>query len=152
MEIVECSGDREALRPLVERWRDEANNAPYQMAMDMVWFLSHLSSLIGDDSAVLALESDAGRPLGFMGVCVQPSPLSGEPCLNEHMWYVLPEHRSMAVTRRFIDTAEAWGRDRGGKHFLLTASHLANVDMERVGKLYGRLGFVPFETIFIRRM
>ena len=152
MEIVEYKGDREALRPLVERWRDEANNGPYQMALDVGWFLQHLSAMVADGGVLLVLESDEGQPLGFMGLWVLASPLSGEPTLNEHMWYVLPEHRSMSVTRKILDRAYEWGLSGGCKHFLLTASHLANVDMERVSKLYGRLGFVPFENVFMRRI
>ena len=152
MVIVEYKGDQEALRPLVERWRDEANNGPYQMALDVGWFLEHLTSLLWEDAVLLILESDEGQPLGLMGLCVLASPLSGEPTLNEHMWYVLPEHRSMSVTRKILDRAYEWGLSGGCKHFLLTASHLANVDMERVSKLYGRLGFVPFENVFMRRI
>ena len=78
------------------------------------------------------------------------SPLSGELMVEEHMWYILPEYRSLAATRAFLAAAEAWGRERGATQFLLTSSLLANIQSDRVMRMYGRLGFQPFETVFIR--
>lgn len=153
MEIVEHHGEIERLRPLIEAWHAECNGTPFGMELVDNALLEHFEAFVSPTGGqILVLKGLSGRLLGMMGVCVYPSPLSGELCLEEHMWYVLPEHRSLGVSKAFILAAEAWGRKRGAKHFVLTASLLANIDADRVSKLYRRWGFQPFENVYIRAM
>ena len=135
---------------IVESWKAEAD-AGFKMQMDPEHFIGHLGALMdGPNSDLLVWQEPSGFVMGFMGVQVFPSPLSGEIVLEEHMWYILPRYRSLAATRAFLAAAEAWGKERGATQFILTASRLANIDAGRVMRMYGRLGFKPFETVFIR--
>jgi len=134
----------------VTAWRDEADPG-FQIQMDPAFFIGHLGEVIDSPNTdLLVWREPGGLVLGFMGVHLLESPLSGEIMVEEHMWYILPEYRSLAATRAFLAAAEVWGRDRGATQFLLTASRLANIDAGRVMRMYGRLGFKPFETVFIR--
>ena len=135
---------------IVRCWEAEAVKG-FGLKLDADHFLGHLGTLIdGLNSDLLVWQEPGGFVMGFMGVHLLESPLSGELMVEEHMWYILPRYRSLAATRAFLAAAEAWGRERGARQFLLTSSHLANIDAGRVMRMYGRLGFKPFETVFIR--
>ena len=134
----------------VTAWRDEADKT-FGLRLDTEHFLGHLGEVIdGPDTDLLVWREPGGPALGFLGVHLLESPLSGELMVEEHMWYILPRYRSLAATRAFIAAAEAWGRERGAKQFLLTSSLLASIQADRVMRMYGRLGFKPFEQVFIR--
>jgi len=143
-------GPATALWEIVQAWKDEVDKG-FGLVLDVEHFMGHLGAWIdGPDSDLLVWRQPSGFIMGFMGIQVFASPLSGEIVIEEHMWYTLPQYRSMASARAFIDAAEAWGRERGARQFLLTSSLLANIQADRVMRMYGRLGFKPFETVFIR--
>jgi GNAT superfamily N-acetyltransferase len=151
MVIVPYRGEMEGLRPLLESWHAESEN-PFGLELREDALIEHFEGFRAAGGAILVLLDDHHRIHGLMGVCVHPSPLSGELCLEEHMWYVMPDHRSMEVTRRFLNAAEDWGKQRGARFFILTASVLANTDARRVSVMYHRMKFLPFEATYIRSM
>ena len=150
MKIVSCGDDVEQLRPLVESWKLQVG-ATDGVLLDVEHLIVSLQSwLKAVPSTLLVLKSDQGRALGFMGLCVFESPLGPQLIAQEHFWYVLPEHRSMAVSGMFLDAAMAWARDQGAVQFSLTASRMANMEMERVCRMYERWGFTHYESSFIK--
>ena len=155
MEIVVYHGDVEALRPLVEAWRSGADGS-FHLDMDNDCLLRRLGAMMDAEHqaerALLVLQSKESRPLGFMGLLVTVSPIGTERIVNEHLWFVLPEHRGLSVAERFIEHAEVWGREHGCMQFSVTASRMANVQFERVCKMYERMGFRHYETSFIREI
>ena len=138
------------LLEIARAWQAEADTG-FGLKLEPEHFIAHLQLMIdGPDSDVLVRQLPNGFMQGFMGVHLLESPLSGELMAEEHMWYILPRYRSLEATRAFLAAAEAWGKERGATQFILTASRLANIDAGRVMRMYGRLGFKPFEQVFIR--
>ena len=153
MRIERCTDDVEQLRPLVESWKLQAGRTD-GIVLDVEHFIAALAVWLksGFPATVLVLKSDQGRPLGFMGLCVFESPLGPQFIAQEHFWYVLPEHRSMAVSGMFLDAAYAWAKEHGAAAFSLTASRMANTEMERVCRMYERWGFRHYESSFIKEV
>lgn len=152
MKIVSYEDDIEQLRPLVESWKAQAGDME-GIVLDVEHLLVSLQSWLKSvPSMILVLKSDQGRALGFMGLCVFESPLGPQLICQEHFWYVLPEHRSMAVSGMFLDAAMAWCKEHRAEFFSLTASRMANVEMERVCRMYERWGFRHYESSFIKEV
>lgn len=150
MEVIIFQDDVSLLRPLVESWRDNADNSEFNFDMKVCVFLAQLKVMIeSPGSDLLVLQSKEGRPLGLMGVMATSSPIGNGWLLYEHYWYIVPEHRGQGALK-LLKAAEEWGRDRGCEKFSITASKLANRSHDRICRLYERLGFKHFETVFIK--
>ena len=150
--IAPYRGDIEDLLPVIDSWHEECNNLPFGLSMDRWCLLEHLDGARDGEFSEVLVAEDCGHPVGFMGLIVTLSELSGERILNEHLWYVSPQFRSRRLASDFILAAEAWGRYMGCVLFLITASRLANQDWQRVGRMYERSGFAPFENVYMRRI
>ena len=149
---IEYSQNIDQLRPLVESWKANCGQTD-GLILDVEHLLMALLSWLGIlESTILVLKSDEGRPLGFMGLCVHQSPVGPQWMASEHFWYVLPEHRSMKASGMFLDAAMAWCKEHRAEFFSLTASRMANIEMERVCRMYERWGFRHYESSFIKEV
>lgn len=152
MIIKPFKDDVERLSPLIETWRKESNASGFGMEIDSDRLLGHAEFLRDcPDTELLIMESKEGRVLGVMGLVVVPNIIESGQILNEHIWYVLPQHRSKA-SLGFIKDAESWGKDNDCGHFMITASKMISDLHDRMCLLYNRLGFKLFETIYIRKL
>lgn len=152
MDIKVFTGDVEQLRPLVTIWQEEANTDDFGFNVDIDIILRHFKKLMEyEESDILVMESKAGRILGMMGVVVQPSMSDDSLILHEHIWYVVPEHRS-SMSMKLMHLAEKVGIERGCKHFCMTASKMISNSHDVMCRLYSRTGFKLFETIFIKEL
>ena len=95
--------------------------------------------------AVFLAESDAG-PTGIIALWVLEHPLSGEPIGQEIIWWTAPEANGIG-SRSLLRVAENWARAKGAKSMLM-----ATADPDRVGKLYERMSYTPYEQLYRRRL
>ena len=147
MEVRVYTGDVNRLRHLAESWQLSTNTA-FNFDVKIETFLDTLKVLIDHpDGDLLVLESKGGRALGLMGIFAVRSPIGDEDTANEKFFYVLPKYRGMGG-KRLIEFATKWAKKNNCKKFLITASRLANVEHDRVCRLYKKLGFEHFETVF----
>ena len=152
MEVKPFKDDVERLSPLIKTWRAESNAGDFGMEIDSDRLLGHAEFLRDcPDAELLVMESKEGRVLGVMGLVVVPNIIERGQIVNEHIWYVLPEHRSKA-SLVLIKKAESWGRDKECSHFIINASKLISDLHDRMCLLYNRLGFRLFETTYIRKL
>lgn len=151
MKVEVFKGDISELRDICERWKQMANSSGFEdLEPDWSHVSFRLKRLVSNECMdLLILRSDKGRPLGFMGVIGYPSATCGTVLAQEHLFYVLPEHRSFGA-KALIRAAEQWAKGHECRGLLLTASKLANPRHDRVERLYERLGFELFETTFIK--
>lgn len=150
MEIKVFEGDIERLRPLIESWKNESRADIFGMAIEPDTLLNHVR-VMAESNQLLTMESRDGKVLGAMGTVVVPNVINRDSVLNEHIWYVMPEHRSR-YSFEMVRCAEDIGRKAGCKHFLMTASRMISPLHDRLCRIYNRLGFSHFETTFIKEL
>jgi hypothetical protein len=152
MRIKIFDSDVSHLYPLIETWAKESNARDFGMTIDPERLLGHAEFLRDcPDTELLALGSKEGRVLGVMGLVISPNIVENGSILNEHIWYVLPQHRSRA-SLGLINEAQRWGAERGCGHFVITASKMISDLHDTMCHLYNRLGFKKFETTYIREI
>lgn len=93
---------------------------------------------------------DGGDLVAAIGCYRVPNPYDGETELNEMFWYCLEEKRGMKGSIKLMDAFETYGKVIGAKR--ITMVHLANKTGEKVGRLYGRRGYRPLETHWVKEI
>ena len=96
-----------------------------------------------ENGLVLVYEQD-GCALGMIGVMATFHPYSGQPVMSEMFWYVEPESRGAGV--RLLRAAEQWARDNGVLDSIMISPS------PKVSAFYQRMGYVPLEEQFIKRL
>lgn len=95
-----------------------------------------------DGMTVLVAETD--RIVGMLGLVASPNFLSGELTAGEVFWWMEPDARGAGV--RLLKAGEQWARDRGAVSLQMIAPDA------HVEQFYQRVGYVPIERTFIRRL
>ena len=150
MKVEIFQGDVEELRPIIESWRTTCDNR-FGFDLDVEGFENDLILMMESDHAdLLVLKSKGDRLLGFMGLLSIKCSLEDSFSATEHYWYILPEHRGQGI--KMIGAAQAWARDKGCKRLMMNASRLAGRGHDKVCRLYERLGFDHFETVYIKEL
>lgn len=133
------------MRTVAETWRDEAGTGTWDVVGRRIECMVN-----SDNMDVLALMD--GDAHGFMGIVAFDCPVTGRRMSQEHFFYIEPEHRRYETARMLIAEAEKWSKDNGCEALLITASSMAYSDFERVGKLYKRMGYDPYERTYIKEI
>lgn len=96
------------------------------------------------DGAVLLLARDDGSVCGMLALVAFNHFLSSDRFAGEVVYWVDPDARGAGV--RLLRKAEAWARERGAGALQMISPN------PRVDALYDRLGYVPTERSFYRRL
>lgn len=151
MKIEIFKGEIEELAPVIESWTKNCDNR-FGFDIDTKIFERDLISMLDSDHGdILVLRSNAGRVLGFMGLLSLACSLENTYSAVEHYWYVMPEHRGPGSIK-MLGAAQAWAKEKGCKRLMVNASRLAGREHDKVCHLYERMGFVHFETTFIKEL
>jgi len=139
------------LIPLAAAWLREART-DFGIDLDIETHLNDMQEYMNSDKAdVLALQTDDGKIVGYMGIRSFPNPLGRGFDAYEHLMFVHPDYRGMGAVR-LIRAAENWAKYHGCNHLILNASYMASAGCDRVCKLYEKMGYRPFEKSYIRAM
>ena len=95
---------------------------------------------------ILGLFNESGEIQGALGAVIYPDMNNGDITAVENFWYMLPQCRGQGL--KLLKEYEKWARRRGAKR--LAMIHLLNLQPEKLGALYQRLGFEPIETNYIK--
>lgn len=101
--------------------------------------------LLGHPDGTVLVGEAGGIVVGMIGLMVVPHLFSGELTCGEVFWYVDPAHRG-STGIRLLRAAERWARDRGATVLQMIAPNA------RVGMLYQRLGYLPLEVSYTKRL
>lgn len=118
-------------------YRDRLTVVPTQLA-------ATAEHLIANDEAVMLVAEREGAVIGMLALLLYPHPMSGERVASEIVWWVEPEHRGSGL--RLLRAAERWACEHGAAVLHMIAPN------DRIGALYQRLGYVPVETAWQRRI
>jgi hypothetical protein len=147
MKIEKCT-DASLLIDVINDWKKECNDNEFNMVGNEEITLDHLSKIISNENCVIFMMSNNEKPVGFIGVVTFIFPITGTKIANEHLWYVIKEHRGISSVK-LLKTAMAWARKKRCLHFLGNASMLASNLHDSVCELYKTLGMKHFESTFI---
>jgi GNAT superfamily N-acetyltransferase len=100
--------------------------------------------LVTGEASTMLVEARGGAVLGMIGLTVYPESFSGVPVCGEVAFWVEPEARGAGVG--LVRAAEAWAQAHGCQ-----VLHLGAPDA-RVETFYERLGYVPVERSYHRRL
>src|SRR5688572_9076222 len=101
-------------------------------------FIANWTRLIHQGIGQLfGLYGDDGVIHGAMGGVLAPDLNNGHTIGIEAFWYVLPQYRGRGAIR-LIEAYEKWAKEKGARRVCMI--HLLNLQPERLGELYQRLG------------
>jgi GNAT superfamily N-acetyltransferase len=137
----------EWLRPIAERWKEEANG-DFGIHIDVNHHLEDMQRLIDDEGSELFGLFKDEKVVGYLGILMFNNPLGAGRVANEHYWYVHPDHRGFGSTK-LLHAAKIWAKENNCSHLILNASKLASDLHDTVCRMYERLGLDHFETSYI---
>jgi len=100
------------------------------------------------NQSFLLIDEKTNKCEGLIAGQEVKNPVSGEKFFQESIWYVNEPFRSYGVG--LFHKAQELLREEGYKAIIMVC--LANSKTEKLIKLYERMGFVPMEYHFIRRL
>lgn len=107
---------------------------------------SHVSVML-DDHMATGLVLVFGEPAkGVLMAKTFEHPFGAGKWAKETVWYIAPEARGRHALQ-MLDAYEAWAREQG-----CSAIGMASLAPNDVSRIYGRRGYVPVETHFVKSL
>lgn len=119
---------------------------PYQSFPSTPQALEWILSVVLEHGVAFVAEHN-GAVLGMIAAIVAPHPLTGEPFADEIVWWVEPEHRASRLGPRLLHSLEKWTVTKG-----VHSIRMVSPTGTKVGEFYERLGYVPVETSYLKRL
>jgi len=117
----------------------------YKLGVDVIKLWRDLADKCRDYSFFLTTN---GRVVGLISGYLTTSVTNDNLVLQELMWYVYPEHRRYGL--RLLKHFEDAGRIAGASSVIMVLMH--NSKGDQLGAIYGRKGYSPFETHYIKEL
>ena len=89
-----------------------------------------------------------GKCVGLFAGFEVMSPISDEKIFHEVIWYVKKEYRLKGVY--LLNWAMKILKEEGFNSMVMVVMH--NSKLEKIARLYERLGFIPMETHYIKKL
>lgn len=98
--------------------------------------------------AIFVMEED-GKIIGSIAGIVSPWYLDPSVrIVQEHWWWILPDHRGAIGALRMENTLSKWGKELGATKIIM--SSIDSPDEESVKEYYKKRGYSYMETNFIK--
>ena len=125
----------------------EASGALGEFCPDL-WVDSWTQYLDAGAAFILCQQGDDGDPVGMIGGFLTPDASDGALVAQEAFWFVDPRERGigLGLLDAFLSVAETLG----AKRVMLT--HTRRLKPKALGRLYRRMGFKPFETMYAKEL
>lgn len=133
--------DLEGCLPLFEEFKADSLSE-YGMDLNVQMMRETVQQYIGTS---FVAEVD-GMIVGILAGTIVTVPTCSTPIYMENVWYTLKAHRTCGI--RLMKAAEAFAHESGCKHMIM--AHMLNSKADKLTEFYTRLGFVPFETHYIK--
>jgi N-acetylglutamate synthase-like GNAT family acetyltransferase len=119
---------------------------PYHLhiTLDPVKVAAFAEQLIPNPDAFVMVAEGVKGLEGMLAMMMLTHPMSGERVASEVVWWMNPASRGSGV--RLLKQAEQWARSQDA-----AAMHLV-APTARVGSFYSKVGYVPVETGYQRRL
>lgn len=144
-----CFLDIPSILNLGQRYVEEEVKvvAHHSAEWDAMQSAHHLAQAITGDDLFLHVATRDGEVVGFLWAgthCMAP----WNPILvaSDYLFYIVPELRGSLMGLRMVKAYRQWAKEKGCKEVRLSIA--SGINEERVGKMYGLLGFEPFGTVY----
>lgn len=127
-------------------------NSPYaDFAVDEDKLAELLASLIGagPTDGLILLSIQDNKPVGMLAGIAREFIFSREKHATEIAWWVDKEYRGTSG-KELQEAFAYWAKKIGCKYLHMTL--LENKDLDKMKKLYKKLGFAPLEQAWIKRL
>jgi len=117
--------------------------------LNLPTFLKHLFAAVDTEDECLVVAEHDGTTVGVFLGTLEPSYTNAnqlEGC--EILFYVQPEYRGNGIARKLMCAFEGWCRKKGAKKVVMGA--VSEMKGEKLGKLYQRAGYKPYEVSFYK--
>ena len=107
----------------------------------------YLCSSLNADDLFLWVAVDDGVIVGFLwaGAHVM-APWTPLMVASDLLFYIVPEKRGTLMGMRLLKAYIEWAKDKGCAEARLSIA--SGINEKRVGRMYERLGFKPFGTVY----
>lgn len=111
-------------------------------------FVEGWQRLLASGSGMLLGVFRERQLIGAIGGVIHPDFVTGEVVAQEMFWFMLPGERGSGI--RLFKQYELKAALRGAKRILMV--HLADLNDDAMGKLYGRMGYAMMEKIYAKNI
>jgi GNAT superfamily N-acetyltransferase len=127
----------------IEPYRSLFGQQPHERVEILVTVMQQLA----EDRAVILVAVDGAVVCGALVLVEVTNLYNGELWADEFVWWVDPAHLGKRAGPMLLAAGEIWARARGLPWIKMIAPQGS-----RVGRFYDRMGYVPVETAYMKRL
>ena len=121
--------------------------AHHSASWDAIESANQLCQAVHRDDLFLYVATCDGEIVGFLWACTHPlAPWSSELVASDFMFYVVPEKRGTMLGYRLVKAYKEWAQSMSCVETRLSIA--SGINEERVGRMFGLLGFEHFGTVY----
>lgn len=147
---IEQTHDVQMIRPLGERWATECHGAEYGIEVSVSDAVADLRKWLDTVPGTILLAYDGVELVGFFAVFAVPEFLAGQVVALERYWYAVPN--VVRAGPALFRAAQRWAQENACSHLVISASHLASGQYEKVYRFCEKMGMSVLETAFIQKV
>lgn len=113
-------------------------------------FIALWTTLLGNGSGVVFLLEKGGEIIGTIGGVCYPETYSPRLISQEFHMFIAKEHRGGFGLLKLMRAFENWAREKGCTEVRI--AHLHDLQPERLGPFYQRLGYKQLEVNYMKKL
>ena len=117
--------------------------------LDEEGYIFSLQNIV-ESCGVIFLLFDGSRVVGAIGGIKSPDILTGRLLAIELFWYLMPAYRRGMWAIRLLNKLEEWAKDSKCWHIAMI--HMECSMPEKMTRIYRKLGYELFETVWRKRL
>jgi hypothetical protein len=150
MKVYELKRSDRRLLLLANAWMEEYGNFK-RFGIDnnpIIIVATVLATMESGNGAVFVAENNKGELVGIMSCFLYDNTTSNGTAMNENIFYVMKKYRKIAGIKLLLKAIQ-WGVEMKCETIQVSASKVMEDTYDDAKKLYKRLGFEEYETIFV---
>lgn len=110
--------------------------------------VEELARKVLEVGVVFVAEAEGGEVVGMICAFALEEPISRQTIVDELAWWVEEDYRKGSTGPRLLRCLENWALQKGLRYVKM----IAPMAEPGVGDYYQRLGYVPVETYYLKRL
>jgi GNAT superfamily N-acetyltransferase len=139
------ASDKLRLVDLLNQFYEESG---YEFVTGISKFERNYEEYIKHPEAVFLVSEQEGRVVGFIFGAVATSIFSDDLVATELAWFMEKRSRGSSDSLRLVKAYEYWAKSVGAKFCSLACLN----NIRDLSKVYEKLGYVPSEKVYVRKL